>query len=185
MTKLHGQLFRAIGGGALLAAIIGLNVLILSRPGLIEQLQSVGLFGLFGLSILSGFNVIVPIPIAALYPSFEALGYSAPVIIGVIATGMTLGDSIGYVLGMLGRSIVPTKGKIQQYVLRYTHRPVLLSFLVLVYGMVIPLPNELIVIPLAALGVRWYLILIPLLIGNIFFTTLLAFGATGITQLFL
>jgi membrane protein YqaA with SNARE-associated domain len=179
------QLIRGMFSLLLVTVLIGINVYVINTPELIDRLQSVGLWGLFGLSILSGFNVVVPIPIAALYPSFAAFGYPATVIISIIALGMTLGDSIGYLLGMGARSFVTDTGKIQQFILRHTDRPLLLAFFILLYGMVIPLPNELIVIPLAALRIPWYVVLLPLLIGNIVFTMLLAFGASGVTQFFL
>lgn len=181
--KSKKYILHILGVVLVIALLFGINVYILSHPEALGALEQVGLFGLFVLSVISGFNVVVPIPVSLLYPSFSALGYAPILLISIISFGMTMGDVVGFVIGKgMNQSVLETKRGKKITTLVAAH-PRYITLGVFVYAMLVPLPNELIVIPLAALGIAWYRILVPILIGNIIFTMLLAFGAVQILEL--
>jgi membrane protein YqaA with SNARE-associated domain len=97
---------------------------------------------------------------------------------------MTVGDVVGYILGRSMSSTVLETQQGKKITRIVSSHPRYIMAGVFLYAMVVPLPNELIVMPLAALGISWQKILIPILIGNAIFSTVLAFGATQILQLF-
>lgn len=137
-----------------------------------------GYGGIFAASILSGFNVAVPVPIIALFPSFVAAGLSPVGTVLLIAAGMTCGDALGALLGRAGRSAVqPPKMRLVNWVDETRRRhPSLLWFGLVFYAAFVPLPNELIVMPLAYLGVSPPRIVLAVFFGNIVFNTLCAYG---------
>lgn len=141
---------------------------------------SFGYWGLFALSALSGFNVLVPVPAISLYPVFVDLGFQSSWIISVVSLGMVVGDSIGFVLGRTGKELVQT-GKyavrVQRVFERVEARQHILPYVLLfVYAAISPLPNELLVIPMAFAGYRYIPMAIMLLCGNVVFNTLSALG---------
>lgn len=182
MAKKLTQLTLA---GLLIVLFIWLNVYIISHPELITVLQTIGPIGLFLLSIMSGFNVVVPIPVSVLYPSFVAIGYAPVMVIGIIAVGTMIGDTLGFLIGRAGKQFLPDNRIAKKFLAFTTEHPHLLMVMVFCYGMLVPMPNELIVIPLAALGVPWYKVLVPLFFGSTIFITIIALGADQITGLFL
>jgi membrane protein YqaA with SNARE-associated domain len=187
VKKVHIRKQHLIRLGILAAVVYGLlsvNYIVLTNPEALVALEQIGLFGLFILSVISGFNVVVPIPVSLLYPSFAALGYGPVLIISIISIGMTLGDVVGFILGKtMEDSVLATKQgkKITHLAESYPKYVVGITFL---YAMLMPLPNELIVMPLAALGISWKKVLIPVLIGNALFSMMLAFGAIRVGTLF-
>ena len=56
---------------------------------------------------------------------------------------------------------------------------------VLIYAAFAPLPNELILIPLAVAGVRFSHLLLPLIIGSLVHQLLFTYGATSIVSFIL
>lgn len=157
-----------------------LNTLFTSESELLSHIESFGYTGLFLASILSGFNLLVPIPIITFFPTLVAAGFIPVLTVLVISFGMSLGDLFGYLLGMSAQGTETSK-KWEQRVLRLKQKhPALLPLFVFVYAAVVPLPNELIVVPLAAVGTRMVTILVPIFIGNIIFNAIIAFGLMGI-----
>lgn len=168
----------------IIGAFVAINIWVIAQPEIIASLSHVGLIGLFVLSVISGFNVVVPIPVSVLFPTFMTLGYPAALIIILIACGMTCGDILGYVLGRTSRSMIGHavwNARVERYIQRH---PSGIFVGVLLYAAAVPLPNELIVIPLASLGVSWQRVIIPVCIGNMILTTVIALGAHHITALF-
>jgi hypothetical protein len=62
--------------------------------------------------------------------------------------------------------------------------PGLIAVFVTIYAALVPLPNELILVPLAFAGVSWRLLLVPLIVGAVIIQTLLVTGVTWIEVLF-
>ncbi len=145
--------------------------------------EKFGYVGVFLGAAVSGFNLIVPIPIITFLPFFVEIGLNFYVLIFLIAFGMTVGDSVGYLIGRTGRGILSSKpSKLQKKIdsLRDKHKlfPYIILFF---YSAFAPMPNEVLVIPMALMGFRFRYMFISLLIGNIIFNV---FAGSGILTLF-
>lgn len=148
----------------------------------------VGKFGYIGIALIalvSGFNLIFPIPVVFFVPVFTAAGYPLWGIIVAMAVGITIADSIGYLIGSLGHTYTknnyPTVFRTLEG-LKEKHRKLILP-LVFVYAAIAPLPNELIMIPLAVLGFRYRVLIVPFILGTLVYVTLVAYGAQNIFEL--
>jgi membrane protein YqaA with SNARE-associated domain len=161
---------------------IWLNTQFASEGALLSHIRSFGYIGLFFVSVVSGFNVLVPIPIIAFFPTLVAAGFDPYLAVGVISIGMTVGDGLGYLIGSTAQESTFAEHVAEKTKALKEKHPLVLPFWIFVYGAVVPLPNELIVIPLAALRVPFYIIFVPLAIGNILFNTLIATGVVGIVH---
>ena len=147
-----------------------------------EQIQQFilrfGYLGIFLASLLSGINIIVPVPAVSFVPAFVQAGHNIWLTMGLIAIGVTLGDSIGYLIGAMGREIILIKSagrvdtleKLRQ---RYHWAPLVL---LLLFAAFIPFPNEVLVIPLAIMGYKWLQLAPILFLGNTAFTIAAGYG---------
>lgn len=169
----------------LVALIVWVNESAVDSAGIRGAVREFGYLGLFGTAALSGFNLVVPVPVVAFFPFFMEAGLAPVPTVLTIGLGMTAGDMVGYLLGAIGRQTVEpprvVRGIIQRAQrLRDRHR--LLPYAVLLgYAAVVPLPNELIVIPMAFMGFALAGIFAAALLGNLVFNTI---AATGVVQLF-
>lgn len=171
---------RIIFFAIVISCAIGLNMIFTTESELLGHIQSFGYTGLFFTSVLSGFNLIVPIPIIAFYPTLIAAGFIPVWTIITISAGMVFGDLMGYLLGMSAQGTETAKKWEKRVVSLEDKHPALLPLFVFTYAAVVPLPNELIVVPLAALRTPISMIFIPVLVGNVIFNSLVAFGVMGI-----
>lgn len=141
-----------------------------------------GYVGLFFLSILSGFNLAVPIPIAAFLPVFIVSGLDFWTAIVVMAAGATIADIIAFQLGRVGRQMTGKKpGRyivaLERMQKSHSWTPPLLMFL---YASFVPLPNEVLAIPLGFMGCRSRFIIPAMFFGNVIFNSLFAFGIVSL-----
>ena len=167
-----------------IAVIVWANQVAVENEQLLAAISRFGYLGLFVVAAISGFNVIIPIPAISLFPLLMEAGFHPVVTVLIIAAGMTVGDMAGYVLGRLGRKMVEKPGfmrRMEQVRERHRVAPYVLLFF---YAAFAPLPNELIVIPMALIGCRWYGVLGAALGGNLIFNSLAAAGFHGIFDLF-
>jgi membrane protein YqaA with SNARE-associated domain len=144
-----------------------------------------GYIGVFLVAFVSGLNLVVPIPATAFIPLFLEAGLVFSVSVMVMSAGMTVADGIAYAFGFLGRTAYATvqgNGKairrLEAIRRRHRHGPLLA---LLAFASFVPLPNEVMVIPLGVLGYRPTYILPIVFVGNIIFNTLYA---SGIVRLF-
>ncbi|KKT25454.1 MAG: hypothetical protein UW10_C0007G0027 [Candidatus Magasanikbacteria bacterium GW2011_GWA2_43_9] len=168
--------------------IVGLNIFLIEHSDVVENIVSrFGYVGMFLLAAVSGFNLVVPIPAIGFYPVFAELGYAPAVIIGIMSLGMTLGDSIGYLLGRTGKDMLAASSSrhvndvFHRLYLRHQVLPFVFLFF---YVAFVPLPNELLVIPMAIAGYRYWHMAVVLCLGNMLFNTFGAFGIATIVSLF-
>ena len=61
-------------------------------------------------------------------------------------------------------------------------RPYVTQAIVFVYASIVPLPNELLLIPLGALGVKLRSLILAFVAGNIIHVTILAYGLTSLIK---
>jgi membrane protein YqaA with SNARE-associated domain len=155
-----------------------------------QYVQNFGYIGLFLASAVSGFNIFVPIPVIAFFPFLTAAGLHPYAIILVVSLGMALGDLFGYVLGRAGRDMFTEKK--QKKIKKMTARleklqekhELLPAVFLFFYAALVPLPNELVIIPMGFFRFRVVVIFIAVFFGNIIFNTLFAFGFTHLPNLF-
>lgn len=150
--------------------------------GVRETVVALGYPGLLAASVLSGFNLLVPIPVVAFFPFLLESGFEAAPALATIALGMTTGDLLGYLIGdasrdLVGDRVAGLRARVERMHQRHPVLPLVVLFL---YAAFAPIPNELLVIPLAFMGYPLVAVLAAVFCGNIVFNTLLAYGVTRI-----
>jgi membrane protein DedA with SNARE-associated domain len=147
-----------------------------------------GYLGVYTVSFFSGFNLVVPIPAIALMPLFLESGLNFYAVITLITLGMVTADSIAYLFGRFGKKILAATNqnskileKISATRERHKHSPLILMFL---FASFIPLPNEIILIPLGILGYKYRDILLVLVSGNLIFNIIYSKGIINLFSIF-
>ncbi len=185
MNKKHLQfILKAIAIVIVIGFILYANRFAIGNEAVIQFMIRFGYGGIFLASIASGFNLIIPIPIIGFFPLFLEAGFSSALLIIIISVGMVLGDVLGYIIGNAGKNLIEENKKQGRVYTRLTklrdrHKVVPL-FVLFLYASFVPLPNELIVIPMAFIGYRLRYMIIALLLGNIIFNLLVALGFLSI-----
>jgi len=161
---------------------IGLVLLLeelVSKSAFAQSLfESYGYYGIFFASIISGFNVIVPVPIITFMPVFVAGGLDPIISIIIISIGMTLGDSLGLLIGNIGGHLMSKEAEAFYKRINILHEKYHIGPLVFLffYILLVPFPNEFVVVPLGFLGYKLRTIFPVVLLGNIFFNILVYAG---------
>ncbi|MFC1756904.1 VTT domain-containing protein [Patescibacteria group bacterium] len=142
-----------------------------------------GYLGTFVVSIVSGFNLIVPVPAVAFFPVLVSVGLNKWFLILIISLGVTIADSGAFFVGKYGRKLVKegTLNRIEKLNELYEkHHWMPLTFLLL-FASVAPLPNELLVVPLSFLGFKLKSILPVVFFGNLIFNSAVGLGLVSIS----
>jgi membrane protein YqaA with SNARE-associated domain len=187
--KLTSRLFYKV----LLVMLILFAALWLANSALesqkvLDYVSQYGYAGIFATSIVSGFNVVVPIPIVAFFEVFMESGLNFWFVILLITIGMTIGDGVGYLIGNASRDVAifdkhsATVAKLQKFHDRNNLMPLGVMFL---YASLAPLPNEIVVIPLAFLKYSARDVLAVVFAGNFIFNLLGALGVIGLFNAFM
>lgn len=158
---------------------------ITDHPETQEIIASLGYPGVVILAILAGLNLAIPIHAATFVPLFLSAGLSLPLIIVALVIGTTIADSIGYIIGRFGRRHLINKYQKIADLSKKIHnekRYLIVPF-VLLYSAFVPFPNEAMLIPLAILGVRIQLIIIPLILGTFVHQATWAYGFSTLFDL--
>jgi membrane protein DedA with SNARE-associated domain len=148
----------------------------------IELVEQFGILGIIIVAFIGGLNLIVPIPVATLTPIFEAANFSLPTIIMCLVIGTTIADTVGYGIARLGSHASKKKFPQFQKKLRdfsTKHHKLILPG-VFVWAVIVPLPNETILVPLGLMGYKLRLLLLPLIFGTILHQTLYVLGISNI-----
>ena len=169
--------------GVVLLAFIALSFYLASLARDSEAIRQIvggyGYAGIFLIALISGFNLAVPIPAAALVPLFLESGLSFWPTIFLITLGMTGADFFAYFLGDTGRRILgyamgeKTFARLARLRERYPRAPLIILF---VFACIAPLPNELLLIPFAILGFPFRIIVPIVFVGNFIFNILFSKG---------
>lgn len=155
-----------------------------------EQIQNAtadfGYVGVVIIAVIAGLNAIVPIPAATFTPVFLAAGLSLPLVVIALAAGTLIADFTSFFLGRLSRELIIHKHpKIVGFVTTWQAQNSRWTFvLVTLYAAFVPLPNEVILIPLGLTGVSFKNLIIPLILGNLLSQLVLVYGIIGLTQVF-
>ena len=141
-----------------------------------------GYLGVIMAGVIGGLNTVIPMPPAALTPLFVSLGLSFPIIVVMLTVGTLIADYVGFALGHVSREMMKLKHpRLFTFFLNLKerhHRIVTLT--VFLYAAIMPIPNEIILIPLALSGIRFRFLLLPLLFGNLISQAALSYGFTGL-----
>lgn len=150
-----------------------------------DVVERFGYLGMLIVTIISGLNLFVPIPAATFTPIYVAAGFPLPAIILVLIIGTTIADGIGYLIGLGGKHLAAMRyPHFQERLCSFAkqHHALVLPF-VFLYAALSPLPNEIILIPLAFVGFRFRTLLLPLVLGTIIYQSAVAYGAASIFSL--
>lgn len=143
-----------------------------------QAARQFGYPGVLVAAAISGFNLVVPIPLIAFLPFFVRVGLDPVPTVALIAMGMTLGDLLGYLIGHAARDALSPRlhgrmARLKRLRRRWPWLPLVVMF---VYAAVVPAPNEILVIPLAFLRYPLAGIFASVLAGNVIFNALIGLG---------
>ncbi len=143
-----------------------------------DFVRGLGVFGVILTGIVTGLNAFVPIPPATFAPLFLEADLPRWLVIGGFVIGTTIADSIGFLLGLLGRSYAATHhpqltDRLKTWMEKHQR---LIPFFIFGFFILAPVPNETILIPLAIMGYWYRKLIIPLILGNIVHHTLMVYG---------
>ncbi len=187
MRSITLKKFRRYSLGALVLLIIFTAFFFLAQEFTTEStiqllIQDFGYIGVMIAGIIGGLNTFIPIPAASFTPLFIAAGLSLPLIILMLTLGTLIADYVGYALGHVSREIIKLKHpKLFTFflTLEEQHHHFVLP-LVFFYAAIMPIPNEIILIPLALSGIRFRTMIIPLVFGNLISQAVLSYGFTSL-----
>lgn len=132
------------------------------------------------LGFLGGTSILFPFPYYLFVITFGA-GGANPILLGIFAgLGVIIGESTSYWLGYYGRIILTDSyqkkfNKLCKWC-STTKNSILLSLVLFIYGAFVPIPNDVLILPLGAAHYNYWKLIIPLGLGNIVFNIILAFG---------
>jgi membrane protein YqaA with SNARE-associated domain len=173
-----------IASGLLVTASFYTAYYTLKTPVIQEYIASFGYVGAIALATIAGLNVIVPFPVASLTPMFTAAGMHLPYLVLMFTIGTLIADAIGYWFGRLGRNSI--EARYEKTVARlekiYRERQPLIIPVTFLYAAFMPIPNEVLVIPLAFLGMRWRIMMVPLFFGNLINQSIYTYGIHNVFQ---
>lgn len=181
-SRLKKILPRAI----IILIFIAWTVFVLSTSP-VELVKSIGVTNgyivAFVLAFLGGFSLFVTTPYYLVVAALAAGGLN-PVLVGLAAgIGIFLGDSTSYFIGYRGHDILPKYyQKVFDRFQRWaaTHSSWHVALALFVYGAAIPLPNDVIVVPMGLVRYPYRQLMIPLGLGNVVFNigvaTVAAYG---------
>ena len=167
---------------ALVALAVWANLRAAEYDAVREATAAAGYPGLLAASVVSGFNLIAPIPIVAFYPFLIEAGFQPVPTLATIALGMTGGDFLGYMVGdasraLAGDRLAGFRARVERLHRRHPFLPLGILFL---YAAFAPVPNELLVVPLAFMRYPLGGIMLAVFMGNLIFNTWIALGAAWI-----
>lgn len=185
---MHTRLIQ-IGIGIALVAVITLLAFFaaaaLDESGWLRSfVESAGVFGILTVAFISGLNAFVPVPPATFAPLFLEAGFHPATVIACFVIGTFLADSVGYALGWFGRGYAESSfpkltARIGEFLARHARLVMPITFLYFAFA---PLPNEIILIPLALAGYSYRPLIVPIILGNIVHHTILVFGYQQVFQ---
>lgn len=135
-----------------------------------------GYLGVFIAAVISGFNLVVPIPAAAFIPLMLESGLKFWPAVILIVIGVSSADMIAFFIGKISHNITyasPDSEKIlyrlEKMREKFRFAPMLTLFLFSTFA---PFPSEIILAPLGFMGYRFSRVFPFVLLGNFLFTIL-------------
>ena len=174
---------------AVLLVVLSWSIMVFffSPTSIVENLGVHTFFAVFIAGVLGGTSILFPFPYYLVVFTAAAGGANA-LLVGLCAgLGVMIGDSTSYVVGYTGRSVLPQRAlgaftAIERWC-KGIHSVKFFAAL-FTYGAVVPLPNDVIVIPLGAAKVPFWRVIAPFGAGNVTFNTVVAVIASTGTSFF-
>lgn len=147
-----------------------------------QIVQNYGHVSILIISLISGLNILVPVPAATFVPIFTAGGISLLMVIILLVAGTLAADVIAYITGRLGSKVTSSHYPDFQrkLITLYSTNRKWLPYFVFGFAAFIPIPNEIYLIPLGIIGVRLQQFIIPLILGTTLYQSLAALGIDNI-----
>lgn len=151
-----------------------------------KLIQDFGHLSILIISFVAGLNALVPIPAATFVPVFTEGGISLPVVTLLLIIGTMAANLVSFIIGVYGGKITESHyPNLQKKMLDfYKGKEKWLPYFVFCFTAILPLPDEVYLIPLGLIGIKLRQIFIPLLFGTIVYQTLAALGVHNIFKLF-
>lgn len=141
-----------------------------------------GYFGVFLMNLLGSMSIFFPIPYTVILFTISYVGTFNPLLIALASgVGSAVGEFSGYMLGLGGRKIISEKSKRK------------MDFLMKVFGKfgpvtiflfaLLPLPDDLIFIPLGLMRYSLLKAFIPALIGKLCMSLIIVYSAGPIREI--
>ena len=197
LTRERQRLIVRVGLLALFLVAIFIAAQYLAQNDILVSLVSrFGYPGLFIASAFSGFNFLVPVPIILFLSIFLEAGLSFWLTLIIMSIGMTVGDSVGYLIGGTGRVVAEkvTEGRdpeenaphrVMAFIESFRTKHAILPYVILlIYVTAAPAPNELLVMPMAFAGYPYKKMFPIILVGNFLFNVAIAYGTTTLLTAF-
>ena len=168
----------------MLVGVVWLAQFVTQNDNAQALVQEFGYFGVIIISFVAGLNAIVPIPAGTFVPVFTAAGLQLSLIIVMLVLGTVLADMAAWYVGVLSRKItLHNYPKVARFISWVQEQNIwLIMLFVFVYSSIAPIPNEVILVPLALVGIKLRYLIGPLIIGTIIYQTAFAFGAQSIFE---
>ncbi len=134
-------------------------------------------FLMFSVAVLGGMTTFNTVPYYSMLLVLASAGVN-PFFLGLSsALGVMCGDSLSYLIGHQGATIIPKKlralfSRIRTFAELH---PRAFPFICLAYGSFSPLSNDFITIPAGMAKIPYVRVMAPLALGNIFFNISLAY----------
>ncbi len=144
--------------------------------------ENFNFFGMVAVGIVSGLNAFVPVHAATFAPVFAAAGFSMLSIISALVIGTLIADLLSYQVARWGKN--STRAHFPKFdawltYLKNNHHNFILPG-IFIFASVVPLPNEILLIPLGLMGYHFWTIAGPLALGTLVNQILYAYGFTSI-----
>jgi membrane protein YqaA with SNARE-associated domain len=155
---------------------------VIANPEYQAMIQEFGFLGVLLISFVAGLNLFLPLPAATFVPVFTAGGMSLPSVIFFLIVGTMAANLFAYTAGHYGGKVAKIHYPAFQEKmtkLYQNHRRYMPHF-VFLFTALIPLPDEVFLVPLGIIGVKLKQFILPLLCGTIFYQTFAAYGIDNI-----
>lgn len=156
-----------------------------SPEAIVARLGSNTWMTVFAAGVLGGTSIIFPFPYYLVVMT-AAAGGANPLLVGLCAgLGVIVGDTTSFMVGRAGRAVLPERAsaafaRLERW-FADVHSARFYGFLFL-YGSIMPLPNDVIMVPLGAARLPYWRVIVPFGLGNIVFNTAVALlAAYGIS----
>ncbi len=152
-----------------------------------KLIQEFGYLAVLAISFIAGLNLFLPVPAATFVSIFTAGGMSLPIIIFLLVAGTMTANLLSFAIGHYGRKVTNSHyPKIQTWLTDlYTKHKKYLPYFIFSFTALVPIPDEVYLIPLGIIGIRLRGIIFPLLLGTIVYQTLAAYGIDNIFKYYL
>jgi membrane protein YqaA with SNARE-associated domain len=138
-----------------------------------------GYIGTFIAAVISGFNLLIPIPAVSFMPALLESGLNYYICVFLLALGMTVADTAAYILGRAGRGIFSENlhNQVAKRLDRLKEKhPIYPLAAVFIFASIMPFPNEVLLVPLGFFRYRIAYLLGAIFLGNILFNLLYSKG---------